>query len=208
MVPAISLAYEQAENDIMKRAPRNAATDRLVNSRLIGYAYLQIGMIQASAGFFSYFTIMAEHGFRPSRLLGLREDWDEPDNDYILDSYGQEWTYDARKQLEYTCHTAFFVAIVIVQWADLVICKTRQLSLFQQGMFNHVLTFSLAFETLLCCVLCYTPGVDAIRMYPLSLRHWLTPLPFCALILAYDETRKLFMRKQSIYGWVGQETYY
>jgi hypothetical protein len=25
----------------------------------------------------------------------------------------------------YTCHTAFFVAIVIVQWADLVICKTR-----------------------------------------------------------------------------------
>jgi len=208
MVPAISLAYEQAESDIMKRAPRNAATDRLVNSRLIGYAYLQIGMIQASAGFFSYFTIMAEHGFRPSRLLGLREDWDEPTDNFVLDSYGQEWPYDSRKQLEYTCHTAFFVAIVIVQWADLVICKTRQLSLFQQGMFNHVLTFSLAFETLLCCVLCYTPGVDAIRMYPLSLRHWLTPLPFCALIFVYDETRKLFMRKQSIYGWVGKETYY
>ena len=43
-------------------------------------------------------------------------------------------TYDARKQLEYTCHTAFFVAIVIVQWADVIICKTRRLSLFQQGM--------------------------------------------------------------------------
>ena len=208
MVPAISLAYESAENDIMKRAPRNAATDRLVNSRLIGYAYLQIGMIQASAGFFSYFTIMSEHGFRPSDLLGLREEWDNEDNDFVVDSYGQEWTYHSRKQLEYTCHTAFFVAIVIVQWADLVICKTRQLSLFQQGMQNHVLSFSLAFETFLCCVLCYTPGVDAIRMYPLNVRHWITPMPFCALIFIYDETRKLFLRKQSIYGWVGQETYY
>merc|ERR1711990_31054 len=208
MVPAISLAYEQAENDIMKRAPRNAATDRLVNSRLIGYAYLQIGMIQASAGFFSYFTIMAEHGFRPLALLGLREEWDNPDIDFVVDSYGQEWTYDQRKQLEYTCHTAFFVAIVIVQWADLLICKTRQLSLFQQGMRNHVLTFSLAFETFLCCILCYTPGVDAIRMYPLSIRHWITPLPFSLLILTYDEIRKCFLRKQTIYGWVGQETYY
>ena len=43
-------------------------------------------------------------------------------------------TYAQRKKLEYTCHTAFFVSIVIVQWADLIICKTRRLSLFQQGM--------------------------------------------------------------------------
>jgi sodium/potassium-transporting ATPase subunit alpha len=43
-------------------------------------------------------------------------------------------TYAQRKKLEYTCHTAFFVAIVVVQWADLIICKTRRLSLFQQGM--------------------------------------------------------------------------
>merc|ERR1719197_1261796 len=139
----------------MKRAPRNAATDRLVNSRLIGYAYLQIGMIQASAGFFSYFTIMAEHGFRPLALLGLREEWDNPDIDFVVDSYGQEWTYDQRKQLEYTCHTAFFVAIVIVQWADLIICKTRLQSLFTQGMENNMLTFGLFFETCLAVTLSY-----------------------------------------------------
>ena len=42
--------------------------------------------------------------------------------------------YKQRKELEYTCHTAFFVSIVIVQWADVIICKTRRLSLFQQGM--------------------------------------------------------------------------
>merc|ERR1711962_696558 len=60
MVPAISMAYELAEADIMKRPPRNPFTDKLVNERLISMAYGQIRMIQASAGFFVYFVIMAE----------------------------------------------------------------------------------------------------------------------------------------------------
>ncbi len=47
MVPAISMAYEEAESDIMKRQPRNPFTDKLVNERLISMAYGQIGMIQA-----------------------------------------------------------------------------------------------------------------------------------------------------------------
>jgi len=42
-VPAISLAYEEAESDIMKRKPRNPKTDKLVNERLISIAYGQIG---------------------------------------------------------------------------------------------------------------------------------------------------------------------
>merc|ERR1712117_507330 len=71
MVPAISMAYEFAESDIMKRQPRNPFTDKLVNERLISMAYGQIGMIQASAGFFVYFVIMCENGFWPSTLLGL-----------------------------------------------------------------------------------------------------------------------------------------
>ena len=78
-------------------------------------------------------------------------------------------TYDARKQLEFTCHTAFFVSIVVVQWADLIICKTRRNSLFQQGMRNHALTFGLFFETALAAFLSYTPGMEkGLRMYPLK----------------------------------------
>merc|ERR1712123_211077 len=76
MVPAISMAYGQAESDIMKRQPRNPFTDKLVNERLISMAYGQIGMIQASAGFFVYFVILCENGFWPSKLFGLRRAWD------------------------------------------------------------------------------------------------------------------------------------
>jgi sodium/potassium-transporting ATPase subunit alpha len=40
MVPAISLAYEKAESDIMKRPPRRSGIDRLVNER---YSHASIG---------------------------------------------------------------------------------------------------------------------------------------------------------------------
>merc|ERR1712007_210054 len=209
MVPAISMAYETAESDIMKRQPRNPFTDKLVNERLISMAYGQIGMIQASAGFFVYFVIMCENGFWPSTLLGLRRAWDSQAVNDLEDSYGQEWTYADRKILEYTCHTAFFVSIVVVQWADLIICKTRRNSVFQQGMKNHFLNFGLFFETLLAAFLSYTPGMDkGLRMYPLYINWWVPAIPFSILIFCYDETRKYLLRRQPAGSWIERETYY
>merc|ERR1712123_118255 len=208
MVPAISMAYEQAESDIMKRQPRNPFTDKLVNERLISMAYGQIGMIQASAGFFVYFVILCENGFWPSKLFGLRRAWDSQAVNDHEDSYGQEWTYRDRKILEYTCHTAFFVSIVVVQWADLIICKTRKLSVFQQGMNNWVMNFGLVFETLLAAFMSYTPGMDkGLKMYPLKISWWFPAVPFYLLIFVFDEIRKYLLRRNPG-GWIEQETYY
>merc|ERR1711981_1332797 len=209
MVPAISMAYEGPESDIMKRQPRNPFTDKLVNERLISMAYGQIGMIQASAGFFVYFVIHAENGFLPWDLFGLRKSWDSLAINDLKDSYGQEWTYKDRKILEYTTHSAFFVSIVIVQWADLIICKTRMNSVFQQGMKNWFMNFGLFFETALACILCYTPGMDkGLRMYPLKINWWIPAIPFSVLIFCYDETRKTILRRQGLQSWIAKETYY
>ncbi|XP_073744362.1 sodium/potassium-transporting ATPase subunit alpha-2 isoform X5 [Callorhinus ursinus] len=208
MVPAISLAYESAESDIMKRAPRNPRSDNLVNHRLIGMAYGQIGMIQALAGFFTYFVILAENGFKPSDLLGIRLNWEDRFFNDLEDSYGQQWTYEQRKVLEFTCHTAFFVSIVIAQWADLIICKTRHNSVFQQGMKNKILIFGIMEETFLAAFLSYTPGMDtALRMYPLKLSWWFCATPYSILIFVYDEIRKLIIRRHPG-GWLERETYY
>ncbi|XP_023103617.2 sodium/potassium-transporting ATPase subunit alpha-4 isoform X3 [Felis catus] len=190
MVPAISLAYESAESDIMKRAPRNPKTDNLVNHRLIGMAYGQIGMIQALAGFFTYFVILAENGFRPLDLLGIRLNWENRFLNDLEDSYGQQWTYEQRKVVEFTCHTAFFVSIVVVQWADLIICKTRRNSIFQQGMKNNILIFGLMEETFLAVFLSYTPGMDmALRMYPLK------PVRPCLGVFCFFVRRRALVTK-------------
>ncbi|KAG4066844.1 hypothetical protein HA402_012911 [Bradysia odoriphaga] len=184
MVPAISLAYERAESDIMKRRPRNPNKDNLVNRNLISMAYGQIGMIQTASGFFTYFVIMAENGFLPTRLIGLREQWESKFVNDLTDSYGQKWTYRRdRKALEYTCHMAFFISIVIVQWTDLIICKTRRNSLFHQGTDK------------------------GLRMYPIKFNWWLPHVPFMLAILIYDEVRKLYLRRHSN-SWLEKETYY
>merc|ERR1719392_598106 len=207
MVPAISLAYEKAESDIMTRPPRNPFTDKLVNERLISMAYGQIGMIQASAGFFVYFVILAENGWFPGRLLGIRTEWDSSQVNNLEDSFGQEWTYYQRKQLEYTCHTAYFVSIVVAQWADLLNCKTRRNSIFQQGMTNYFMDFALLFETALAAFLVYTPGMDvALRMQPLKFLWWLPAIPFSLTIFVYDECRKLLLRRLGPGSWVERET--
>ena len=165
-------------------------------------------MIQAIAGFFTYFVIMAENGFLPDKLLGLRRSWDSSAVNDLEDSYGQEWTYRDRKILEYTCHTAFFVSIVVVQWADLIICKTRKNSVFQQGMNNWVMNFGLVFETVLAAFLSYTPGMDkGLKMYPLKINWWFPGVPFSILIFVFDEVRKWILRNDPG-GWVEQETYY
>ena len=71
LFPAIALAYEEPEYDLMEMWPRNTRRDFLVNRKLISYAYLQIGIIQAAACLFTYFYIMNDYGFRPSVLYGL-----------------------------------------------------------------------------------------------------------------------------------------
>uniref|UniRef100_A0A674NY00 Sodium/potassium-transporting ATPase subunit alpha n=1 Tax=Takifugu rubripes TaxID=31033 RepID=A0A674NY00_TAKRU len=204
MVPAISLAYEAAESDIMKRQPRNPFRDKLVNERLISIAYGQIGMIQALGGFFAYFVIMAENGFLPGHLVGIRLNWDDRAVNDLEDSYGQQWTYEQRKIVEFTCHTAFFVSIVVVQWADVIICKTRRNSVFQQGMKNKILIFGLFEETALAALLSYCPGMDVALRMP---SWWFCAFPYSFLIFVYDEVRKLILRRNPG-GWVEKETYY
>jgi len=208
LVPAISLAYEQCESDIMKRMPRDPINDKLVNRRLISMSYGQIGMMQASAGFFTYYCIMSENGFLWNRLYGIRQSWDTRAINDLSDSYGQEWTYAQRKVLEYSCHTAFFMSIVVVQWTDLIICKTRRLSVLHQGMHNNHLTFGLFFETTLAAFMSYCPGLDkGLRMYPMRFNWWLFPMSFSLLILMFDEIRKRILRANPK-GWVEEETYY
>lgn len=48
-------------------------------------------MIQALGGFFAYFVIMAENGFLPGHLVGIRLDWDDRSVNDLEDSYGQQW---------------------------------------------------------------------------------------------------------------------
>mmetsp|Transcript_875 Transcript_875/g.1102 ORF Transcript_875/g.1102 Transcript_875/m.1102 type:complete len:1011 (-) Transcript_875:34-3066(-) len=208
LIPAISLAYEKAEADIMKRKPRNSQTDKLVTAKLISFAYLQIGVIQALAGMYTYFVVMGDFGYSPFELPGTAELFglDGEGESLTVDSGTYSW--EQRVNALGNAQTSYFVSIVVVQWADLVICKTRKLSLFQQGMRNMMLNFGIAFETVLCLFVVYIPFSDvALQTRPLHPRHFLPALPFAYVIICYDELRKFWIRTYPN-GWIKRFTYY
>lgn len=274
MIPAISFAYENPELDIMVRHPRNSKRDHLVNAKLISFSYFQIGMIQTAAGFYTYFIIMNDYGFKPATLFGITTaesqypnsgdvynpsmdrkgntntsggksifDWNsEKKNhvdarlfywDYDVDSWSDcRWAESAPawwrrnivedKEICYSsealryAQTGYLVTIVIVQWADLIICKTRSLSITHQGMKNQFGNFGLIFETVLISILCYVPYLNiGLGTRMLASAHFGVPaFPFFAAIFFYDELRKSFLRagidKETgrIKGWIALNTYY
>jgi len=207
LIPAISLAYEKSEADIMKRRPRNSAVDKLVNARLICFSYLQIGVLQAMAGMFAYFVVLGDFGFAPWDLIYLNSIW-EDDDALLVDRDGRLLDDSARNVALKSAQAAYFVSIVVVQWADLCICKTRMLSLFQQGMKNWVLNFGLVFETALALLMLYIPFMDEILgTYPIGVQHLVPALGFSLAIFFYDEMRKLWIRTHRG-GWLQRTTYY
>lgn len=325
MVPAISFAYENPELDIMDRVPRNSKLDHLVNTKLISFAYFQIGVIQASAGMYTYFLILNDFGIRPTNvwqlalqrgpLPGLNDVYDgtpagkdktiargnelvktrygnseyyNRELDAILaksDGFNSDEFYDKTTSLawDYTnngkidirlfysykneanpqgsirepdqwtkcrwpinetgfpefykyshvtegypvCYSTealkyaqsgYLVSIVCVQWADLMICKTRNLSLSQQLMINKFGNFGLFFETALVAILLYVPFLNvALGTRQIPFAHFAVPsFSFYIAIFFYDELRKLWLRggmvrehgQLKLKGWIVQNTYY
>jgi len=286
MIPAISLAYEKPESDIMHRPPRDSEVDGLVNSRLMCFAYAQIGVFQALAGFYTFFVVLHDYGFPMKDIPGnnklffaypsdggkfldscpcgggekvpkkpsLKWDYDEyipiengklaESNKYLekvdattcdenkLGAYkngdrdgtllSENWPFGygcpygsiaPSKECKFegmgywggACYkstqalrkgqTSAFISIVIVQWADVLICKTRLLSIADQGMQNTVMLFGLFQETALCLLLAYVVPSNVLQTSPVHPVHWFPSLPFSIMIFLYDETRKYLIRK-------------
>merc|ERR1719499_2086208 len=105
-------------------------------------------------------------------------------------------------------NTAYFISIIVVQWADLMICKTRSRSLFEQGMTNVFMNWSLFFETALGAFLCYVPVANiAVETMPIDFVWWTPAVPFSLAIYSYDELRKGIIRA-SPDGWLQYNTYW
>jgi len=73
LAPAISLAYENPELDIMKRQPRSATLDHLVTAKLIAFAYLEVGIIQSFAGMLTYWWVLNDYGIPVGTTLFLNQ---------------------------------------------------------------------------------------------------------------------------------------
>lgn len=206
LLPAMSLAYEKSEDDIMSIPPRKS-TDHLVTRVLIFMAYFQVGLIQFFAGLYAYFVVFAQDGFFPSSLFFVRSTWDSP-NKIVKDTLGRQWFYSDRKIVERKAQTAYFIAICCTQISDVIICKTRRISIVKKGMKNHLLNVSIIVEILAAVVATYLPFCNEILgTEPLSWYNFFLGVPFMILMIIGDELRRLIIRR-NMSKWVEEETYY
>ncbi len=172
ILPALGLGAEPPETDVMKRKPRPRG-ERLLSRNLLLMSYGIVGMIQAAAGFFTYFV--------------------------ILYSGGWEWGQDLANSdpLYRMAITGFFASIIICQVADVIICRTRTQSLFTVGLWsNRLVLFGIAFELAFLACISYVPAFNTFfGTAPLEAWHLALSVPFALAILFGDELRRVFVRR-------------
>ena len=174
ILPAIGLGTERPESDVMKKKPRSRK-ERLLTTQLLFISYGIIGMIQAAAGFFTFFYILCNGGWM----------------------WGQELAFN--DPLYMKAVAGFFASIVICQIADVMICRTRRQSIFKAGFLtNKIVILGIITELALLWIIIYFPpaqqffGTNSLTLFELSLA-----VPFALLILFGDEVRKFFVRRDN-----------
>jgi sodium/potassium-transporting ATPase subunit alpha len=172
LLPALGLGVEKPEHDVMNMPPRKR-DERLLTGKLLFMSYGIIGMIQAAAGFFSYFVVLYSGGW----------------------TWGQQLA--STDPLYMKAITAFFTSIIICQIADVMICRTRRESVFKAGIFSNRFVLGGIFsELMLLAIIVYNPFTHKIfGTHPLTLFELSLSIPFALFIFFGDEVRKLLIRR-------------
>ena len=173
MFPALALGSEKPTAEIMHRPPRPPA-ERLLTRGILTRAYLFLGIFEALAGMSAYFYVMHKGGWS----------WGEP--------------VASTSILYLQATTACLTGIIATQLANAFTCRSPHVSIVTLGLFsNPLVLIGCALELLLAVFIIYTSTGNAIfGCSPLGLDVWLLLIPFALLLLAADELRKYYVRRQ------------
>ncbi|XP_064543017.1 sodium/potassium-transporting ATPase subunit alpha [Drosophila montana] len=206
-LPALSLFYERPELDLMNMKPK-VFDDYLINRRLIFVAYIQVGIVEASAVLISYLVYMAYNGFLPRQLMGLSVDWYDDSVNDLVDSYGQEWTREARRQLEYEISTVVLITLIIMQCVNLILTKTIRADLLKHGFGNVRLNIAVVYMICLGFLFTFLNCPDYLRTSPVNYSpvFWYI-LPLIVLNI-FLETARRYVLRHFPGSWLEEEMLY
>jgi sodium/potassium-transporting ATPase subunit alpha len=202
--PAISLAYEQAELDIMKRPPRDMKKDKLVSRSLIIYAYLIIGMIEFAGAFLAYCAVFWIHDISLTDLfhISTSKNWIEYDAEIFCTSSGKCFSGKEQYTILSEARASWYIGLVMGQFWHIWMCKTRRASVFQHGIFQNVtMIYGTLLEFSLLIILVYVPGVqEFMGAANVGYIPWLVSFGSGMLIWIYNEQRRAYVRAQKKKG--------
>jgi len=209
--PAVSLAYEPSEADVMSRPPRNAKTDRLVTPQAALYVLTQAGIIETLGSLMGFFLVFDYYGMSGSSLFNTPyfQGSGSPDMatfpgcvtlDDVHSSVPHGMAcYDNhdQEQILRRAQTCYFVLLTFSQLAHIWLCKTRTASLWTHGAFRNEHTlFGVIVSTCIILLIVFAPSSHTIfTSEPFPQRFWAL-LPITPVVLAlWQEGRKAYVRK-------------
>lgn len=173
ILPALALAVERGEGDIMHRPPRSK-DEKLLTPQILFTSYGIKGPIEAAAGFFCYFAVLEDGGW----------------------SFGQSLPFTDPLYMQ--AITAFFAAVIICQIANVFTSRTRRQSVLTKDFFgNKMVLLGIASELIILGFIIFNSLVNSVfNTAPISITYILLAVPFGIALLLVDELIKLGARKK------------
>jgi Ca2+-transporting ATPase len=178
-LPALALGMEKPEPDVMQRPPR-PRSDRLLNLRTLLRGYFYLGLLLNVGSLFGYFWQLTQSGWH----------WGMTSASPLF-ATGTLYQRQAA--------TMSFLGIIIMQVANVFVCRTERASVFTVGFFSNPLVFAgIAFELIFAVALIYIPVFqDVFGTAPVGLNAWLLLFAFTPLVFACEEGRKAIVRRRA-----------
>ncbi|RLN95433.1 hypothetical protein BBJ28_00023338 [Nothophytophthora sp. Chile5] len=197
--PAISLAYEPAENDIMQRPPRDLNKDRLMSKSLLIYAYIIAGMVNAGGCMLAYGAVFWRHGVSFSDLFLSAEDFWNTDAETFCTAEGECYEADEQTDILAQACGSWYIALVVCQFFHIWMCKTRRTSVTKHSVFtNSVTIYGAVIELLIVVIVVYVPGVQSVfGTAAADYVPWVIGCGTGILTCLYSETIKMVARRQT-----------
>jgi magnesium-transporting ATPase (P-type) len=174
MLPGVALGAEKPEPAVMRRSPRSRK-ERLIDWSLLVQSYLFLGALEAVAAMAVFFFVLANGGW----------------------TYGQPLA--ANDPLYRRATTGCLSAIIVLQVANVFLCRSERASAFSRELFsNRLIWVGIVTAVVLILVIGYTPlGNRIFATAPLGGDAWLLAMLFAAGMLALEEARKWLLRRRA-----------
>jgi len=205
LLPSMSLAYEQAESDIMLVPPRNPKKDTLVTLPLMFYSYFVAGFIETGICYFVFYWVFKSYHISFKDLASTKNDYFNslPKGDFESDS-GHTFTKDDQKHILAIAQGSWYLMVVIGQAVHIWTCRTIKVSLFDHGVFTNKQT-NIAVVVAVCLgiIVTYTPGIQSIVLAynPQSLPIFYGALLSVGCFFGLTEGRKYIARNYPSLTW-------
>ncbi|MBT4823684.1 calcium-translocating P-type ATPase, SERCA-type [Candidatus Woesearchaeota archaeon] len=173
-LPALALGVEGAEEEIMKRKPRNPK-NRLVNLSAASYM-LFLGLIMAIGTLGMFYFYLVKNGWQFGEFL-------------------------SRDSALYVYATSIaFTTLMMFQMFNVINCKTLKESVFKKGLLSNVwLLVAIVISVLLQFIVLYTPLSKVFHTTAIGLFDWILIIVVTSSVLWFGELFK-FIRLRLLRG--------